>query len=281
MTKSKFLFKIYYIGKKRYYGSQRQINYLTIEQLILSALKKRGYIDNVCNSQFEFASRTDKYVSARGACFTCITKKKPVLMEINSTLPNEIGIWAYTKVPLEFNSRYNAIMRHYIYIYPTPLTRLQESVSIDLNLMQKACTLLEGRHDFINFSKRGKNEINTIRDMNSVFFTIKNDFITFSFKSRAFLRQQIRRMVKKVIDLGKGDIKYSEFLNLFDKSNLISFQPVDPSGLILWDIKFDKRIIFKEDQRSIERMNFFFLKNQLTFGHKHQLFRIMQKKILY
>ena len=115
MSPSKFLFKVYYIGRRKYYGSQRQLDVLTIEQCLLNALKEKNYVQKVGDSEFEFASRTDRYVSARGACFTCVTDKKPILMEINSILPKEIGIWAYARVPLEFSSRHNAILRHYVY----------------------------------------------------------------------------------------------------------------------------------------------------------------------
>ncbi|MFX1502443.1 MAG: hypothetical protein ACFFDH_15890 [Promethearchaeota archaeon] len=153
MSKSKFLFKTFYMGKKDYYGSQRQKDFLTIERCILNALIKRNYIHQLNNkSEIEFASRTDRFVSARGACFTCILEKEPVLMEINSILPEEIGIWAYAKVPLEFSSRYNAILRHYVYIVHTPIYYLQKTTRLNINIMKKACNRLEGRHNFINFS---------------------------------------------------------------------------------------------------------------------------------
>ena len=277
MTKSNFLFKIYYIGKQKYHGSQRQLDFLTVEQCILNALKKKGYIFNINNSNFEFASRTDRFVSARGACFTCITEKKPILMEINTSLPKEMGIWAYIKVPSEFSSRYHAILRHYVYIVPTPLSYLQRTSGINLSIMEKACKELEGRHDFINFSKREAGVINTIRDMESVTLSVQDDYIIFQFKSKSFLRQQIRRMVKKILELGKGEIAYDEFLNLFNNSKVISYQPADPKGLILWDIKFDEKFKFVEDPKSKERRDNFFLINKLNYSFKYHLFRVLQK----
>lgn len=277
MTKSKFLFKVYYIGKEKYYGSQRQLHYLTIEQSILSALKKRGYLNNVNNSEFEFASRTDKYVSARGACFTFITKKNPILMEINSVLPDEIGIWAYTNVPLEFSSRYNAILRHYIYIVPEPFSYLQKTSNVNIELMKRACKQLEGRHDFFNFSKSGAEKVNTVRDMDFVLLSIENDYLIFHFQSRSFLRQQIRRIIKILLDLGKGIILYEDFLKLFDPSRKISYQPADPEGLILWNIKYNENIEFIEDLKAKSRMNTYFFKEENKFGLKHNLFKVLQQ----
>ncbi|MFX1500085.1 MAG: hypothetical protein ACFFDH_03875 [Promethearchaeota archaeon] len=277
MTKSKYLFKIYYIGKKKYYGSQRQFNFLTIEQSIIFALMNRGYIQEVSNSEFEFASRTDRFVSARGACFTCIVEKKPILMEINSVLPNEIGFWAYTKVPLEFSSRYNAILRHYIYIVPIPASILQKTLDINIDIMKKACLQLEGRHDFLNFSKSTKEIKNTIRDMDSVTLSIQNDHLIFHFLSKSFLRQQIRRIIKKVLDLGMSKILYEDFLKLFDPSKIYSYQPADPRGLILWNIKYNDEIKFIEDLKSKSKMNNFFSQEEIKFDLKYNLFKVLQQ----
>jgi len=267
---------MYYLGKSKYYGSQRQPHFLTIEDCVLEALINRNYIKNNKASGFEVASRTDRFVSARGACFTCVLEKKPILMEINSALPNEIGVWAYTKVPLNFSSRHNATQRHYLYVLPKPLSFYQKTNIINIDIMRKACHQLEGKHDFINFSKRDKKEKSTMRNMDCVELSIKNGYIIFQFKSRAFLRQQIRRMIKKILELGTSKIKYKDFLDLLEPSKFFSYQPANPRGLILWDIKFENKIRLEEDKKSKERMTIFFFKKELASGFKHQLFRFMQ-----
>ena len=70
MERQRYLFKLYYIGSKKFYGSQRQTEFLTVESCLLNALLEKEYISGVKNSGFEMASRTDKLVSARGACFS-------------------------------------------------------------------------------------------------------------------------------------------------------------------------------------------------------------------
>ncbi|MFX1390567.1 MAG: hypothetical protein ACFE9Z_10925 [Promethearchaeota archaeon] len=276
MVKTKYLFKIYYIGSK-FHGSQRQSKVMTVEDYIIYELQKKGYIIELKNSEFEFASRTDRYVSARGAYFTCITQKKPILMDINSGLPKEIGVWAYNEVPLEFSARKNAILRHYIYIYPKPISFLEKTSHLNLTIVEKACKLLEGKHDFRNFSKKENNIIKTVRDMESVMLSTYDDHLIFEFKSKSFLRQQIRRTVKKLMELGTNEISYDDFLELFDPTKNISYQPADPYGLILWDIKYDKKVGLIEDLKSKERMHNYFMKKQLHFRLKYQLFRILQQ----
>ncbi|MHA2183372.1 MAG: tRNA pseudouridine synthase A [Promethearchaeota archaeon] len=277
MEKSRYLLKYYYIGKTRYHGSQRQPNLLTIEDCILNALYEKNYIKNREDSRFEFASRTDKLVSARGACFSIILEKKPILMEINSILPVEIGMWAYSKVPLDFSSRYSAVLRHYLYLVPTPLSMDKNFESLNIDIMYRACKQLEGTHNFVNFSKRSEKETKTERKIDSVELSIEDDFMLFQFKSRAFLRQQVRRMVKKVLDLGRAIIEYKDFLQLFDPLEEISYQPADPKGVVLWDVVYDDTIILKEDEKSMERMERFFFKRESYFKFKQRLFGLLQQ----
>ncbi|MFX1298035.1 MAG: tRNA pseudouridine(38-40) synthase TruA [Promethearchaeota archaeon] len=277
MKQRRYLFKFYYIGSKKFHGSQRQPNFLTIEDCLLNALYRKKYIKDVKASGFEVASRTDRFVSARGAAFSFNSLKKPILMEINSELPEEIGIWAHAEVPIDFLSRFNAKYRHYKYIVPESLSFLQKNSKVNLDVIKKACRELEGKHNFLNFSKRDNDEKNTIRDIDSVKMTINNNFIIFDFKSKAFLRQQIRRMVKKILELGKGEIDYDEFLELFDETKYISYQPADPAGLILWDIKFEDNIQFEVDIISKKKIATYFLNQKLKFDYKAQFYKILHE----
>jgi len=276
MEKTRYIFKFYYIGSKKYHGSQRQPDYLTVEECLLSALKERKYIKDDKTSGFEVASRTDKYVSARGSTFSFETEKKPILMEINTALPKNIGIWGYSEVPKDFFSRYNALYRHYKYIVPYSINFRRKIGSNNLNEMIKACKTFEGRHDFKNFFKTEKDKEKTIRDIMLASLRLDGDFLIFDFKSRAFLRQQIRRMVAKIFELGLEIITFEEFLDLFNPSRTYSYQPADPLGLILWDINYGKKIEFTIDAKSKERMYKFFLQQEIKFSTKQKLFSLMQ-----
>ena len=139
---------------------------------------------------------------------------------------------------------------------------------------------MEGRHDFTNFSKKERENITTVRDMHSAMMSVKNELLVFQFKSRGFLRQQIRRIVKKLLELGKGDIEYYAFLKLFDASKPCSYQPADPRGLILWDITYNNTIEIIEDKKSKERMLLYFFRKKMNSGFKHQLFSMLHQNNL-
>ncbi len=277
VAEQKFFFKFYYIGGKDFYGSQRQKILPSIEENLINKFKEKNYIDDTQSSKFESASRTDRYVSARGAVFSLITKKKPVLMELNSSLPKDIGLWAYSLVPSDYSPRFNAILRHYKYIVPQPFSYLKKKYNINIRVMEKACRALIGNHDFLNFSKRSKEKKKTIRDMKFVDLNLINDSLILEFKSKAFLRQQIRRIVKKILELGMGDITFTEFINLLDTSEYVSYEPADPKGLILWDIEYDKNIKFMIDKKSIDRLNYHFQSQEYKYWLQYNLFNIMQK----
>jgi len=276
MVKKRYFFKFYYIGSNKYHGSQRQPDYPTIENCLLNALKERKYIKDYKESGFEVASRTDKRVSARGSTFSFVTEKIPILMEINTALPKNIGIWGYSEVPLDFLSRYNAVYRHYKYIIPFSSLFRRKISSNNLKEMIRACKTFEGRHDFRNFSKQEKETEKTIRDITLASLKLDRNFLIFDFKSRAFLRQQIRRMVAKIFELGLERISFEEFLDLYNPTKSYSYQPFDPLGLILWDVNYGKKIKFAFDAKSIERMNKFFMLQEIKYSTKQKLFGLMK-----
>jgi tRNA pseudouridine38-40 synthase len=273
MKRTRNLIKFYYIGSGKYFGSQRQLDYETIEDYLIASLCAKNYIDDPISGGFEVASRTDKFVTARGACFSFLSEKAPILMELNSVLPRDIGLWAFAKINEDFSSRFNAENRHYKYIVPFP----EDMEKIyNLELMLKACKVLEGRHDFSNFSKREKCKTNTTRDILLADFKVEKGFIIFDFKSRAFLRQQIRRMVAKLLEVGEGLLSFDNYLKLLNSEVFVSYQPADPTGLILWDILYEDKIHFTIDIKSYERMIHYFENQFSKYSLKQKLFDILQ-----
>ncbi|MBY9007690.1 MAG: tRNA pseudouridine(38-40) synthase TruA [Candidatus Lokiarchaeota archaeon] len=273
----KYFIKYYYIGVDGFYGSQRQTNHPSIEESIVNALKIKNYIKDTKSSEFRSASRTDRYVSARGAVFSFKIKKNLVLMEINSALPKEIGLWSYAMVPNDYSPRFNAIQRHYKYIFPYPISYLKKNYSIDLDIMKNACEYLKGVHNFKNFSKRNKELTKETREMKYVKLNVNDDVLSIDFKSQGFLRQQIRRIIKKIFELGNGEITFNDFIDLFDTQEYISYEPADPRGLILWDIEYDLNVKFIVDEKSINRLNQYFHFQKYDYWLNYNLFNMMQK----
>ena len=270
MSVKRYLIKYFYIGSENYFGSQRQQNNLTIEECIITALKIKDYIKDNRSANLEFESRTDKLVSAKGATFSFLCQKETILMEINNALPWDIGVWACAEVPLNFLSRYNALYRHYKYLLR------YDSSAIDIDVLKRACKEFEGTHNLTNFSKIDKEGLLTRRTIDLAEVVVKDKFLIFDFKSKAFLRQQIRRMVKKILEVGEGIITYEDFIALFNSKEYVSYQPAEARGLILWDIIYDNSIDLMIDPRSYERMMKYFSSQELDLSFQVKLFKILQ-----
>ncbi len=276
--KQRYFVKTYYIGDN-YYGSQRQDREESIEGAIITALKEKDYIKDEKESIFEAASRTDRFVSARGAVFSFISQKKFYPEELNTVLPLDIGVWSHAVVPLDYMPRRKAISRQYKYVVEHSIHWYEKNFDFNIDLIRKGCELLQGRHDFVNFAKKDKNnEKNTVKDLQTIQFSILNNYIVIDLISRSFLRQQVRRMVKKLIELGTNVISIEEFNSLLDPTKSFSYKPASAKGLILWDVQYTPEIVFTSNNKGLQRMVQFFNENYNNSHFKMQFFDLLREK---
>ena len=68
-----------------------------------------------------------------------------------------------------------------------------------------------------------------------------------------------------------------DFLELFDNTNIVSYQPADPRGLILWDVDYGDEIDFELDLKSVERMRVYFHNQDIKYGLKKKLYSVLQQ----
>ncbi|MHA1299752.1 MAG: tRNA pseudouridine(38-40) synthase TruA [Candidatus Helarchaeota archaeon] len=239
--------KVFYLGDN-YRGFQLQPNVETIEGKIRAALKKAMLIDDEMDSSIQGASRTDALVHALGNVIAFNTEKRVIIPQVNHYLPNDIIIWAKKEVNDSFSPRFEAIKRHYKYI-----TRYRGE---NINEMELEAKNFIGTHDFKNFSKKGDNK-NTIREIFEIKITQENDFLIFDVIGKAFLYQMVRRMIKILLEVGKGSITEKKvkfhLVNEIEASKRISPAPLKNEGaLILWDVIYPFE--FEIDQYSFKKL---------------------------
>ena len=89
---------------------------------------------------------------------------------------------------------------------------------LDLEAMNKACSLMLGQHDFACFEKTGGNNKTSICTIYEArwesykpthvsmmgFESKDNDYIVFYIKADRFLRNMVRAIVGTMIDIGRG-----------------------------------------------------------------------------
>lgn len=237
--------KVAYIGTD-FYGFQRQPGLRTIEGEILSALKETGLIEEIEKCAFEIAGRTDRGVHALGNVVSFLTHEKVIINQINDALPQSIKILAQADVPLRFKTRY-ALSRHYRYLIAKPcwnFARSQTELHFNLDKMMEAGRILEGTHNFRNFSRRS--ERSPIRTVDQVLIKEGRDSVQVDVTGESFLWNMVRKMVSVLINVGEDQLNPGELQEYFDPQKEVSVKPAPPEGLILMDVGYSG-VEFKED----------------------------------
>ena len=197
----------------RYFGFQAQLNpeqlptvQEALEEAIGGLLKEKTRVYS--------AGRTDRGVHALGQVVNFYTESlipvEKLARAINQHLPVDVYIRSVEEVASTFHARKSALGKHYqyrvwnsdektvfgnqyFYHYPG---------SLDDELIQEACKLLEGTHNYQGFSAAGstvKSFVRTVYDMN---MRSNGDWLTFDVYGNGFLYNMVRIMVGTVLDIG-------------------------------------------------------------------------------
>lgn len=122
------------------------------------------------------AGRTDAGVHALGQVFSCLWPGEPpkrLAHAVSRMLKPEIRIESVEAVSPEFNARFDAVRKTYVYTFdfnrcPDPfLARYAWHVPyrVDLSLVERCLGLIIGTHDFAGFQSTGNQMKNTVRTL--------------------------------------------------------------------------------------------------------------------
>jgi tRNA pseudouridine38-40 synthase len=254
-----YLLQIWYLGDK-FAGSQRQPRRRTVESELIQVLTAREYILDVQTNHFRSAVRTDAGVHARCAAVAFMSNKVCNIGELNHFLPEDMGIWAVTQIPLDFHPRFDALWKEYRYLYP-----ISPDDSLDLNLIRDGLSILCGPHDFRLFCRKdpSKPDQSTELTLFNAKLEVHPDYLVFIFRSTHFLWQQIRRMVGFLLDLGSHKRSLEDLQRQFHPDtlalqNAAKNMPAIPGGLILWEMGFPPEVSFQQDSNAETRLRHIF-----------------------
>ena len=160
----------------RYVGWQRQLNGLSVQEVLEKALSKTFGTHTSATA----SGRTDAGVHAEGqvvhfdATTSIPTDKIP--FAVNTELPDDVSMLYCEVADDDFNARFNAKRKTYCYKMYLSKHRLpmleatHEHVVVPLNLktMKEAAKIIEGTHDFKCFEASGSVVKNTVRTVYSV-----------------------------------------------------------------------------------------------------------------
>ena len=212
---------IYQYDGSKFFGFQRQVNEKTVQGEIEKVLKM------VFSQEVNMISsgRTDKGVHALGQVSNFFIDEniplEAVERQINKALYGEVKVLAIEEVDENFNSRYDAKSRKYVYVMKserviTPfethcVTKIKDDVKTDK--LQEIMEIFVGKHDFSSFMKKDKVKKNPVREIFSVkCFKEEGDRIIIEICGSSFLKTMVRIMIGSslAVYFGKKDRNYIE-----------------------------------------------------------------------
>lgn len=130
----------------------------------------------------------------------------------NAHLPEGIAVQWACEVAQEFNARFSAMGRSYIYVLYNHAVRpaLQAKqvgwfhLPLDEAAMQRAANLLLGEQDFSAFRSAECQAKHPVRVMEEARVTRHGPYVVFRFRANAFLHHMVRNLVGSLVYVGKG-----------------------------------------------------------------------------
>lgn len=205
------------------------------------------------------SGRTDSGVHAVGqkanfySPFDSIPEKN-YIRALNAFLPRDIRILDSEEVPENFSSRKNATSRIYRYFIaqgisvPANMARFSWHVPymFDIENLNRMASLLKGEMDFASFASSGDESLSTNRYIENARFFIQKSFpsddelLVFEIEGNAFLWKMVRTLTGTLINLDRNGKSEDDFLEIIEaKDRRKAGFTAPPSGLFLYDIKFD------------------------------------------
>jgi tRNA pseudouridine38-40 synthase len=226
-----------------YCGWQRQVDLMSVQQALEEAITR------FCGEDVRIiaAGRTDAGVHASGqVCHVDLSKEwrtDVVRDAVNQYLVREmISIISAEKVDQNFNARFSATSRHYVY---KMLNRRAPPVferglvwhlkrKVDVAAMDAAAKHLVGRHDFSTFRDAECQAESPIRNLDRFDVVEDGEMVYFHLSARAFLHRQVRSMVGSLEHVGSGKWTAQDLINSLEAKDRAACGAVAPSeGLYL------------------------------------------------
>jgi len=233
-------------------GWQRQTNGLSIQEILEKALFKLTGEKKIIQG----AGRTDAGVHALGQVAHFDLKKEIKIDSIRDGLnfhikkmykKNKISVLKCKKVKKNFNARFDAKERTYLYKIldrRSPPALQNKRVwhikkKLDDKAMKIAAKILEGKHDFSSFRSTEYQSKSPIKTINIIKVLRKSSEIEIWIKARSFLHNQVRIIAGTLVLVGKSKwTKESVIDALKLKKRGAAGQTAPACGLFLCSIKY-------------------------------------------
>lgn len=236
---------IYSYDGSKFYGLQRQEKYKTVQGEIEKVLLKAFNIStNLISS-----GRTDANVHAINQVSNFIIHKdiplEAIKIQLNRHLFGEVKIHTIQEVDINFNSRYDAKIREYEYIFTeedniTPfnflyVSSINKKQKLDINILKSKLQLFVGTHNFYSYSKTDSDSKNPVREIKEIKIKKLDKLYYVNILGSGFLKSMIRLILASAIYEDEETIIY----RLNNPYNKLPKKILSPHGLYLKNIYYE------------------------------------------
>ncbi|WP_245852655.1 tRNA pseudouridine(38-40) synthase TruA [Blastococcus aggregatus] len=195
--------------------------------------------------QLTVAGRTDAGVHATGQVAHCDVpralwdrQRDRLVRRLRGILPPDIAVPSVVEAHPDFDARFAALGRHYVYRLtdadwgPPPLRRSDTVAwgrALDTDAMAVAAALLLGEHDFAAYCRR-REGATTIRALLALQVVRTGELVTISASADAFCHSMVRSLVGALTAVGEGRRTPDWPATLLARDERASEVPVAPAG---------------------------------------------------
>src|SRR3954447_10270179 len=198
-----------------------------------------------CPVDLTVAGRTDAGVHATGQVAHCDIPRQvweeqrgKLVRRLRGVLPPDVAVAAVDEAPPEFDARFGALARHYVYRLtddpsgPPPLRRADTVAwprSLDVDAMGLAAGLLLGENDYAAFCRR-REGATTVRTLLALDVVRTDGVITVAASADAFCHSMVRSLVGALLAVGEGRRPPEWPAGLLGTTERANDVPVAPAG---------------------------------------------------
>jgi tRNA pseudouridine38-40 synthase len=229
-------------------GWQIQDNAPTVQGALEQAVKA------ICGEDVRVngAGRTDAGVHALAQVAHCDIAKHFVPGRLRDGLnahlrPHPIGVLSAEIVPDDFEARFSAIKRHYLYRITNTRANLALDIDrtwrvprrLDADAMHHAAQRLIGKHDFTTFRDTECQAKSPEKTLDQLDVVRRGDAVSILTSARSFLHSQVRSMVGSLVWVGEGRWSADDLAAALAARNRAACGPVaPPQGLYLVRVEY-------------------------------------------
>lgn len=238
--------KIAYDGTN-YSGWQIQQNSISVQEKIKNGIEQiTGEEVNLLGS-----GRTDSGVHAIGQTanfhLSKVIDKGKFLHSLNSVIPHDISILDIESVHKNFNSRFDAVSRSYIYIITTSKNPFYYKYSWEINWFKNydlskiniLSKIFIGKKDFTSFCRKNSDVENKICDLKEFRWKKFGDKIFIYVEANRFLHGMVRTLIGTVLLAAKNNYDEELIKNIIEnKDRETAGEAVPARGLFLYKVRY-------------------------------------------